>query len=125
MTDKPEKKPWKAGARTLLSVGCLTPLVVGACLLIFWARGCAVAEATNARKMASVKVGMTPAEVQELLGPPIIKTTTGIGIPHEYDYEDQGAGERDRIVVTFDSALTVIRVRRYSLPPPWLRHMVG
>ena len=125
MTDKPEKKPWGGAVWTLLFVGCLISVVVGAYLSTFWIRGSVNGEKINASKMASVKMGMTPAEVQELLGPPVIKTTMGVGIPHEYVYSYQGFGERDRIDVTFDSDFKVIRVERYSLPPTWLRHMVG
>ena len=125
MTDKPDGKRWRRTVWTLLSVGCLTPLVVGGCLLAFWIRGCVTGEEINARKMASVKIGMTPADVQALLGPPIQKMTMGVGIPHEYVYSYQGVDERDRIDVTFDSAFKVIRVTRYSLRPHWLSHMVG
>jgi hypothetical protein len=65
---------------------------------------------------------MTPAKVAVLLGPPIQTSYMGDGT-HEFSY--RGFGERDRIDVTFDAAFKVIRVRRYSLPPHWLRHMVG
>jgi outer membrane protein assembly factor BamE (lipoprotein component of BamABCDE complex) len=125
MTDKPEKKPWGGAVWTLLFVGCLIPVVVGACLLTVWIRGSVNGEKINARKMASVKIGMTPAEVEELLGAPVIKTTMGVGIPHEYVYSYQGFGATDRIDVTFDSDFKVIRVERSSLPPTWLRHIVG
>jgi outer membrane protein assembly factor BamE (lipoprotein component of BamABCDE complex) len=114
---KPESKRW--------SWGCALVLAVLGSAVALWIGGCAVGNAIDASKMASVKIGMTPAEVQALLGPPITKMTMGMGVPHEYVYSYQGFGERDRIDVTFDSNFKVIRVSRYSLPPSWLRHMVG
>jgi outer membrane protein assembly factor BamE (lipoprotein component of BamABCDE complex) len=125
LTDKPNGKRWGRAVWTLLSVGCLTPLVVAGCLLTFWIRARVTGEEINARKMASVKIGMTPAEVSALLGPPITTNTMGMEPPHEYEYSYRGFGERDRIDVTFDSTFKVIRVTRYSLPPHWLSHMVG
>jgi hypothetical protein len=102
--------------------GCIWTLLIMGSLLTFWVGGCFVGDAVNARRASSVKMGMTPAEVKELLGQPV-QTMTMMDGTYEYSY--RGFGARDRIDVSFDGAFKVIGVRRYSLPPHWLRHMVG
>ena len=117
-TDNPDRKRWGCGTWALVIIGCL---------LALWVGGCTLGEAIDAWKMGGVKPGMTPAEVEALLGAPIQKMHLGEEgkPPQEYVYSYRGFGERIRIDVTFDSDLKVIRVTRYSLAPSWLRHMVG
>src|SRR5262245_29279634 len=97
--------------------GCGVVLLLVACVPAFWVVGCVRSEAANARMAASVSVGMTPVEVEALLGPPIFESTLGMHEPRQHVFTYRGFGAGDRIEVTFDGAS---KVNRYSKPPWWI-----
>jgi hypothetical protein len=117
MAEKSPGRKWRCGTWTAIVVGFL---------LAYWIGGCALSEVINASKAAKVKIGMTPAEVEALLGPPIQKITVGeLKAPVEYRYYYAGYGDLDRIDVTYDPNFRVIRVDHWSFPPTWLQHTIG
>ncbi len=119
-TNNPNKT-WRRCARwTMVVIGCTLTL-----LLAWWIGDCVIGGMVNDRKVASVKIGMTPAEVSALIGPPFFTGLYGSDTHLDHLCSYRGYHYRDIIEVIFDTGWKVKEVKLSTVPPRWLQHTIG